>query len=304
MNYLLTYLPQFDLFLLGVGFAFSQQIVLRAGVFSIATAGLAAIGGYGVAILVTRHGVHPVLALAAGTLLGAVAAGLLAIPLARLRGVYQAIATLAFVQIVLSLALYADSLTGGALGINNIPRVVGTGTLIAVVAVVVYLMVAIDRSGLGRVFDAIRQDETVGATLGVSIQRYHQLAYVISGALGGLFGGLQVLHVYSIEPDMFGFHMLTAVLAYIILGGRGSVLGPIVGTAILVALPEVARPLADFRPLFHGLLMMLMIAFLPHGVVDSASLALRRRRAARAAAQPAAAIPQPQPESRHVVARA
>jgi branched-chain amino acid transport system permease protein len=281
MDFILTYLQQFDLFLLGVGFAYSQQIVLRAGVFSIATAGLASVGAYCVAILVQRYGMPPVLAIIIGTALGAAVAGLLAIPLARLRGVYQAIATLAFVQIVLTLALYAEPVTGGAMGINNIPKSVTTWHLLVAVGLVMYLMYAIDRSGIGRVFDAIRQDETVGATLGVSVNYYHMLAFIISGALGGLFGGLQSLYVYSIEPEMFGFAMLTAVLAYIILGGRGSVLGPVVGTAILTALPELARPLADYRPLFHGLLIMLMIAFLPHGVVDSALLALRQRRAAR-----------------------
>jgi branched-chain amino acid transport system permease protein len=281
MDYFLIYLPQFDLFLLGVGFAFSQQIVLRAGVFSIATAGLASIGAYCVAILVQRHGMHPLPAVVLGTVLGALAAALLAVPLARLRGVYQAIATLAFVQIVLTLTLYAEPLTGGAMGINNIPKSVGTWHLLVAVGLVMYVMYAIDRSGIGRVFDAIRQDETVGATLGVSVSYYHMLAFIISGALGGLFGGLQSLYVYSIEPEMFGFSMLTAVLAYIILGGRGTVLGPIVGTAILTALPELARPLADYRPLFHGLLIMLMIAFLPHGVVDGAVLALRQRRAVK-----------------------
>jgi branched-chain amino acid transport system permease protein len=294
MDYFLTYLPQFDLFLLGVGFAFSQQIVLRAGVFSIATAGLASIGAYCVAILVQRHGMHPLPAVVLGTVLGALAAALLAVPLARLRGVYQAIATLAFVQIVLTLTLYAEPLTGGAMGINNIPKSVGTWHLLVAVGLVMYVMYAIDRSGIGRVFDAIRQDETVGATLGVSVSYYHMLAFIISGALGGLFGGLQSLYVYSIEPEMFGFSMLTAVLAYIILGGRGTVLGPIVGTAILTALPELARPLADYRPLFHGLLIMLMIAFLPHGVVDGAVLALRQRRAVKA--KPAST------EKAHVVA--
>lgn len=281
MDSLLIYLPQFDLFLLGLGFAFSQQIVLRAGVFSIATAGLASVGAYAVAILVQRYNLPPLAAILVGTLLGALVSGLLAIPLARLRGVYQAIATLAFVQIVLSLALYAEEFTGGATGINNIPKLVTTWHLLLVVGGVVYLMYAIDRSGIGRVFDAVRQDETVGATLGVSVNHYHMLAFVLSGALGGLFGGLQSLYVYSIEPDMFGFHMLTSVLAYIILGGRGTVLGPIVGVAILTALPEIARPFADYRPLFTGLLMMLMIAFLPHGVVDSIQLAWRRRGAAQ-----------------------
>ena len=281
IDFLASYATQFDLFLLAIGFAYSQQVVLRAGVFSIATAGFAAIGAYTAAITVQQHGFPPAAAIALATVFGTLAGTLLAIPLARLRGVYQAIATLAFVQIVVSLALYAESLTGGAMGINNIPRSITTWHLLVFVAVTIYVMYAIDRSGIGRVFDAVRQDEVVGATLGVSIVRYHMLAFAISGFLGGLFGALQSLYVYSIEPEMFGFPMLTAVLTYIILGGRGTVLGPIVGAAIIISLPELARPLADYRPFVNGILMMLFIAYLPHGIVDSTVLALRKRRAAK-----------------------
>ena len=273
--------PLFDYFLLSVGFAFSQQIVLRAGVFSIATAAFAALGGYCVAILVQRYGVNAALAVALALALGALAGALAALPLARLRGVFQAIATLALVQIIVSLAHYLEPLTGGATGINNIPKLVGTPHLLVAVGLTIAFMHVIGRSGIGRAFDAIRQDELVGATLGVSIARYHFIAFVISGALGGLFGGLQSLYVYSIEPEMFGFGFLTAVLTYIILGGRRSVLGPLVGTAVMVILPEVSRPLADNRQLVQGAVMIVMIVFFPHGIVDGLALYLNQRRAAR-----------------------
>lgn len=278
-----VYQPLFDVFLLNCGFAFSQFIVLRAGVFSIATPAYASIGAYATAILVTRYGVSAPVAVSVAMLFGLAVGALLSLPLARLRGVYQAIATLAFVEIVVSLGFYLEGLTGGALGINGIPKLVGTGTLLAALAVVLYLMVAIDRSGVGRAFDAVRQDETVAASLGISVRRAHAIAFVISGGIGGLFGGLQSLYVYSIEPEQFGFTFLVSVLATIVLGGRATVAGPIVGTAILTALPELARPLAENRPLIHGLLLIVMINYLPHGVADTLLLVRRRRRAAVAA---------------------
>ncbi len=277
-----VYQSLFDVFLLNCGFAFSQFIVLRAGVFSIASAAYAGIGGYATAILVTRYGVSAPVAVAAATALGLIVAGVLSIPLARLRGVYQAIATLAFVEIVVSLGFYAEDLTGGAMGINGIPKLVGTGTLCVALGAVLYLMVAIDRSGLGRAFDTVRQDETVAGSLGISVQRSHAIAFIISGGIGGLFGGLQSLYVYSIEPQQFGFALLVSMLASIVLGGRGTVIGPIIGTAILTALPELARPLAENRPLIHGLLLIVIINYLPHGVADSLALLRRRRRAANA----------------------
>src|SRR3954465_9658736 len=121
-NLIAPYLPLLDLIFIGTGYALSQAIVFRAGTFSVATAGFAALGAYCTAILTVKHGVHPALAAAAGTALGLVAGLVVSIPLARLRGVYQAIASLAFVEIVASLVLYFDGLTGGPLGFHNIPR--------------------------------------------------------------------------------------------------------------------------------------------------------------------------------------
>ena len=112
-QFIAGYLPLFDLYLLHLGLAFSQYIVLRAGVFSLATAAFAGIGAYTAGIFAVKLGMHPVLGLAAGTLTGMGAALFLSIPLARLRGVYQAIATVAFIQIVVSLKIFSEGLTGG-----------------------------------------------------------------------------------------------------------------------------------------------------------------------------------------------
>jgi branched-chain amino acid transport system permease protein len=84
-------------------------------------------------------------------------------------------------------------------------------------------------------------------------------------------------HNRSVAPEEFGFGMLVTVLAYVVLGGRRSVLGPLVGAAILSLLPELARPLADNRLIVHGAVLMLVITYLPHGIVDSLMIAYRRR---------------------------
>ena len=280
MSFFAAYHPLIDLLLLNCGCAFGQYIVLRAGAFSIASAGLTSLGAYTAAILATRYGAGLGTALFCSTLVGIVVATLLSLPLARLRGVYQAIATLAFVQIVLTLALYAEELTGGALGLNAIPKLVGTPTLLVFVLVVFYLMAALDRTRLGQAFDAIRQDEIVAATLGVRVVSTQMVAFALSGAISGLFGGLIALHTYSIDPNQFGFPMLVSLLAMVVLGGRRSIYGPIVGATILTLLPEIARPLSDNRTLIHGILLILIIVFLPKGVIDSLrGLSLRKPRA-------------------------
>jgi branched-chain amino acid transport system permease protein len=273
--------PVFDFFLLALGFAYSQQIVLRAGVFSLASAAFAALGAYCCALLLTRLGLPAPVCVAAALALGAAAGWLVSVPLARLRGVYQAIATLGLVEIVVSLALYAEPLTGGAVGLNSIPKLVGTGELLLAVVVVGYLLHAMGNSGLGRGFDALRQDEMVAASLGVSSSRNHALAFVLSGAIGGLFGALQSLYAYSVQPTQFGFGFMVSTLTAIILGGRRTLSGPIIGAAILTLLPELARPLAEYRPLLNGAILILVVVFLPQGAGDTLLAALRDRRVRR-----------------------
>lgn len=286
MNYILGYIPLLDLFLLHLGLAYSQWLVLRSGVFSLATVGLAGVGAYTGGILAVSLALPAPLALLAAGIAGGLVALLLSIPLARLRGVYQAIATVAFIQIVLSLNIYAERLTGGAQGLNGIPKSVGTLTLLVAAVITIYLMTAITRGRIGRAFDAIRQNEAVAASLGLSITRHHALAFVLSGALAGVYGALEAFHSYALVPTQFGFPFLIAILSYVVLGGRNSIIGPIVGTAVLVLLPEIARPLADARMLVYGLLLILTINFLPQGIADTL---IARMRARRLAGKPAPA---------------
>ncbi len=284
MDFLRANQPVFDFFLLALGFAYSQQIVLRCGVFSLATAAFAALGAYACALMVIHAGVPTLVAIAAALAIGALAGWLVSVPLAHLRGVYQAIATLGLVEVIVSLALYAEPLTGGAVGLNSLPKLVGTPQLLVAVLAVGYLVHAISSSGLGRSFDALRQDEMVAASLGVSARRNHALAFVLSGAIGGLFGGLQSLYAYSVQPTQFGFAFMVSSLTAIILGGRRSLLGPAIGAAILTLLPELARPLAEYRPMVNGVILILVVVFLPQGAGDTLFAAIRHRRARLAAA--------------------
>lgn len=269
--------PVFNFFLLTLGFSYSQQIVLRCGVFSLASAAFGALGAYGCAYLVVRLEVPVVAGVAFGTLLGGLAAYLVSIPLARLRGVYQAIATLALVEVVVALALYAEPITGGVIGFNNIPKKVGTVEIMAALVIVVYLMYAMNISRIGRAFNALRQDEFVAASLGVSTRNLHALAFVGSGLIGALFGALQSMHSYNVEPHQFGFNFMVTTLAAIVVGGRQTLLGPIVGSAIVVLLPEIARPLAEYRQILVGLVLVLVVLFAPQGLGDNFLAWLRHR---------------------------
>jgi branched-chain amino acid transport system permease protein len=274
MDLILSYLPYVDAICIGSGYALSQFIALRAGLFSLGSAGFASLGAYTAALALTRYGIAPVWGVLMGTVLATAAGVLMSVPLARLRGHFQAIATVAFVEIIVSLALHFDHFTGGPAGINGLPKLVQTWELVLFVMAVAGFFAVIERTGIGRAFGAIRRDDIVARSLGISIIRYHRLAFALSAGIAGLCGGLAAFNSYTIEPQQFGFGLLTLAIGAVILGGRGSVLGPIVGTAIFVLLPELARPLAENRFLLHGALLIAVITFLPQGIVDS----LRRRR--------------------------
>jgi branched-chain amino acid transport system permease protein len=289
INFILGYAALLDLMILAAGFAFSQYIVLRSGTFSVATAGLVSIGAYTSGILTVKYGVHPAISVVASTFVGTFVAVLLSVPLARLKGVYQAIASLAFVQIVEAFVLYFEDYTGGALGLNGVPRVANTWILLLALAVVVYVLWALNRSGIGRAYEAMRQDEAVATSLGVNLTWYRALAFALSGAIAGLFGSLDAFHIYSLAPEHYGFGFLVAVLSYVVLGGRRSVIGPIVGAVFLVSLPEIARPLAENRLAVYGILLILTVAYMPQGLADTTLQWLRKRRLAREAASVSAA---------------
>lgn len=292
MNFFHANQPVFDFFLLTLGFSLSQQIVLRAGVFSLASAAFAALGAYGTAIAVVNAGVPVFLGIVLGMLFGGLAGYLVSVPLARLRGVYQAIATLALVEVTVAVALYADPITGGPVGFNNIPKHVGTLEILIAVGVVMYLLYAQNISRIGRGFDALRQDEYVAASLGVSSRGLHTLAFVTSGLIAGLFGALQSLYSYSVEPHQFGFGFMVTTLAAIILGGRRSLWGPVIGSAIVVLLPEIARPLAEYRQMVVGSVLVLVVLFTPQGLADTLISWRKHRRAQQLKASAQTAVSQ------------
>lgn len=267
--FIATYRPLFDLICIYCVLALSQYIALRAGLFSLATPAFASIGAYVGAFLLKESPLGPVLAAVAAAAGGVLAGLFLSIPLAKLRGAFQAIATIGFVQIMVSLALYAQPFTGGALGLNAIPKVASTAIITAVLAALTALLWVVNRSGIGRAFDVVRQDYTLAMSLGISIKRYFRYGFALSGAIGAIGGCLLAFDTYSIQPDLFGFPLLVLTIAAVVLGGRSSVLGPLVGTFFLMVLPEIARPLADERLLLQGVLLVVVIIYLPQGIVDS-----------------------------------
>jgi len=256
--------------------ALSVWITLYAGQLTLGNAAFMAIGAYGAALLGMRLGVPFPLGLVLGAGLSATLALPLGLAVFRLRGVYLAIATIGFGEVVRVLLLTLP-FTGKALGLNGIPPLTELWHIYLSLVVVAYVLWRVQGSTVGRAWAAIREDEIAAASQGIAIRRYKLAAFVAGAALAAWAGGLSAHLNFSIEPGDFGFTRAVQILVYAVVGGTPSVAGPILGATLLTALPEILRPLREYRDIFAGLILMGVIIYLPRGLVTLAELRKTRR---------------------------
>ena len=263
----------------------SIYLPLYTGMFSLANAGFMAIGAYA-GVLVTQQLGLP---LGVGLIAAMLIAGLIAIPIGlpalRLRDLYLAIATIGFGEVVSILLLNFDTLAGGlrqaltgdtsrfalingARGIRGIPKLTTTAELIAFLIVAGYFIIRLHRSRFGRAMSAIRQDERVAENMGINTVYVKNVVFILSAMLAAAAGVFSAHLTRIITPDLATFDQAVNILAYAVLGGTSTFLGPIVGGLVLGALPEVLRFLQQYRGVFNGLVLLLVIVYLPGGLVN------------------------------------
>jgi branched-chain amino acid transport system permease protein len=208
-------------------------------------------------------------------------------PSLRLRGHYFAIVTLAFNMVIYIVLFNFKSLTGGEAGVTDIPRP-GHNSLAAyyyfvlacAVTAIAFCWLLI-HSRVGRNLIAIRQNEALADSVGIVTWRYKLFAFVASACLAGFGGGLYAHFMRFINPDTFTVSQsLNAILA-VILGGSGTLSGPVVGSFVVVFLPEYLRIADFFRLIVYGLILVLATIFMPRGIVFVAVEAVRRLTKAR-----------------------
>jgi len=256
--------------------ALSVWVTLYAGQLTLGNAAFMAVGAYGAALLGMRFGVPFPVGLALGALLSAALALPLGLAVFRLRGVYLAIATIGFGEVV-RVVILTLPFTGKALGLNGIPPVTELWHIYLSLAIVAYVLWRVQGSTAGRAWAAIREDEIAAASQGIAVRRYKLAAFVAGAALAAWAGGLSAHLNFSIEPGDFGFTRAVQILVFAVVGGTPSVAGPIFGATLLTALPEVLRPLKEYRDIFAGLILMGVIIYLPRGLVTLAELRKTRR---------------------------
>ncbi len=290
------YLLVASFLLINVLLGVSIYITLATGQLSLGNAGFMSIGAYATAILTTRHGIPMPAGILAGTLSAAAAGVLVGIPALRLQGVYLAIATLGFGEVVRVLFVNWESLTGGAVGIAAIPQMgrrilsflreagfspesAGLRSnqfmalavfliLLALTVLVVFVFLRIGSGRVGRAYVAIRMDERAAEASGIDTTYYKVIAFAQGAALSG-FAGALFAHVTSyISPADFTYHRAVEILVFAVFGGSEHLLGPVFGAMFLTPIPEILRPVSDYRDILYGIVLILVVVFRPQGLID------------------------------------
>ena len=292
-DFLLAYQSLFAFIGINGLLALSVYCTLCCGQLSLANAGFMAIGAYSGAILTQNFHAPFGLALLAGTVLPAVFAVPLGLPVLRLRGVFLAIATIGFGEVV-RLAFVNWDYTNGALGLVAIPQKTGLWTIWLALAFALYVLGRIRGSRPGYALEAIREDEPAARTMGIATTRYKVLMFALGAALAGLAGVLEAHLTFMVAPNGYGFSRAVDMLVYAVVGGTTAFYGPVIGAAFLTLLPELLRgggqalglAPGPLRLFLNGAILLAVILFVPNGLASlpAAMQIFRPRRPPRSAA--------------------
>jgi branched-chain amino acid transport system permease protein len=259
-------------------------IVGFAGQISLGHAAFFGIGAYTAALLATQAGLSFWAALPCVIGMSAFIGLLLGIPSLRVREDFLAITTIG-INFIVEAIFNNFEFFGGALGIGGIPRVAlfdlklrGTEFLylcLFFLVIVIAVCWWLTRCWAGLACFALREEEAAAASVGISPVRFKLLAFVIGTGMAGLGGALYAHFMRFISASDFAFPLSVSLLSMVVVGGIGTLWGPILGALIIGVLPEVFRPLTDYRILFYTMLLLLMIRFQPGGLLGENSAARR-----------------------------
>lgn len=270
VNLILVYI------LVGVGF---NVVLGNVGQLAFANAAFFGIGAYTTGILILHLKWSFDLALLPGGLMGALAGAIASVPALRgIRAYYLAIITLAFGELMRWVYVRADALTMGSMGMTvppttafGFPLVSEYAKFYVFLGLVVLLVIAtanLLRSRIGRAFMAIKDNELAAAALGIPTARYIVLAFAWSGFVVGIAGGMFAVLIGHVLPESFNLVQLILHFAIVMVGGLGSLGGSILGAVLLTAAPELFRDFPGFEELFLALLIVVVLLFLPKGLIS------------------------------------
>lgn len=260
------------------------------------------------AILTVKAGFPLYLAIPIGGVAASFISIIIGFPALRLTGIYLAIATLGFGEVVRVIVLNLK-VTNGALGISGIPTLgakigkvlsslglskgIGgltaqqTSNLMVLVVLIlsltflVFFCTRLNRSRVGRAFAAIKADESAAEAMGINTTYYKLLAFALGALIAGIAGGLSAHLTFFIGPKDFAYNRTVEILTFAVLGGSDLIIGPIVGALLLTLLPELLRSASEYRLMIYGALMVAMMAFRPQGLISEETVRFWKRKLGR-----------------------
>jgi branched-chain amino acid transport system permease protein len=279
--------------------AYSRHILVSCGIFILLSLGLNfvmgytgqtpfgypvffGLGAYATALGFTYLGTNFWLGLLMSPIVAGIFGFLIGYPSLRLRGPYFAIVTLAFAEIVGLILNNWVSFTRGPMGIPGIPwpKIVIPGVInftfnqelkwyyLVVVICAFYLLVnrRLIRSYAGEAWLAIRENEDLAQAVGINTFKWKMISFVIAAMMGGMAGCVYAHYYNIVSPDLVGFYYITTTFAMVIIGGKGTLLGPVLGAILFTTAPEYLRAAKILRLVIFGLVMLLSIIFMPRGL--------------------------------------
>ena len=274
-NYILRIMKQVGIFVIA---ALGLNLILGfTGQFTMGHAAFMSIGAYGSAIMTKNFNMPFPIALIVGVILSAILAAVIGYPILRLKGDYLAICTLGFGEIVKVLIQNVDYV-GGARGISSIPTKTSFLIVFFGVALCYAILKNLIHSSKGRAIMSVREDEIAAEAMGINSTKYKMIAFIIGSSMAGLSGGLYAHFNTFIDPASFNFAKSIELITYVVLGGMGSLSGTVLGTTILIYLPEALRGLSsvfkDYRMLIYAFLLVLMMIFRPQGILGTREISV------------------------------
>lgn len=261
-------------------YGFGLNLLLgEMGLMSLGQAGFVGIGAYTTAILLTRFHINFLFAVLCGVFASALMGVVIGLPTLRLRGSYLAIVTIGFGEIMHTIFLNWTSVTGGPLGIKDIPRPTILGfelnfankgfyfLVLAFTILVGLFCWALHHSKYGRAFATIKQDELAATMMGIETTRYKVMGFLLSAAISGLMGGFYAMMQRYIDANSFTSDMSVMIVSVVVVGGVATLRGPVLGAILLVTFPEIFRSLQDYRFVVYGALLIIMMLVRPSGIL-------------------------------------
>ncbi|MFL0194929.1 branched-chain amino acid ABC transporter permease [Clostridium sp. WILCCON 0269] len=256
--------------------AVSLNMVLGyTGQLALGHAGFMSVGGYTAAILTLKLGLPFFVVLIMGGAVAALFGLLIGIPTLRLKGDYLAITTLGFGEII-RIAIVNSNTLGGAEGLAGIPKKTSFATVFFITVFIIIVAYNIKKSSYGRAMLSIREDELASSSVGINTTKYKMIAFVTASFFAGIAGGLYAHYFMFLDPKSFDYLKSFDIVTYVVFGGMGSISGCILSTTILTSLPEILRPVANYRMVIYSAALVLLMIFRPEGVFGMKEISFKR----------------------------